>query len=182
MIQIRQSVFETNSSSSHSIVVQNKSEQLYQITNREVHSDFASYDGSTLILSRENYFGWGWNVLTNWLDRFAYAIASFSGDDETIERIISHVKDRLGCEIEIGTHTPWWADSKTFTEPDYGSIDHQSSNVLIHTLGEEGIDPIDFIFDDRYIVIIDNDNNYPDTHDEFVSKLDIKKEYNTWED
>ena len=180
MIQIRQSVFETNSSSSHSIVVRNESEQLFRFADNEIYSDFASYDGTTLTLTGGNYFGWGWDILTNWLDRFAYAIASFSGDDGTIERIISQVKDRLGCEIEIGTHNPWWSDAKTV--PDYGTVDHQSSDVLIYTLSGEGIDPVDFIFDDRYIVIIDNDNNDSDTHDAFVAKLNVKKEYDAWGD
>lgn len=176
MIQIRQSIFETNSSSSHSIVVRKRSTLLDLSTDGNHYSDFASFEDGVLSLRGGNHFGWGWDVLTNWLDRFAYAMASL-GEDKQSE-ILDGMKERLKCEIEITECVPWWGDGSS--RPDYGDVDHQSCGLLGSFLLETGIDVMDFIFDDKYVVIIDNDNNDMDAYNAFIAKLDIEKEYNTW--
>lgn len=172
MIQIRQSVFETNSSSSHSIVVQKDS----SVKPTGTHSDFAEFEDGILTLHQGNGFHWGWDVLTNWLDRFAYTMAEFGEDENTAQDILERVKKYIDADATIiFTHEPWWANGEEV--PDFGSIDHQSQGTLMHFLSEKGIDELDFIFDDRYIVIIDNDNNYGDRRVEFISKLDVEDEY-----
>ena len=176
MIQIRQGVFETNSSSTHSIVVQKKRAPV--VRPRSDHGEFAVYDGETLTLTSENYFGWGWGVLTSWLDRFAYTMAEFGSIPSSAKEILSKVKERLGCKIEYGECSRWWSDNKMI--PDFGDIDHQSKGILFRFLSEEGIDPVDFIFDDKYIVIIDNDNNDMDAYNAFIAKLEVQKEFNNW--
>lgn len=172
MLQIRQSVFETNSSSSHSIVVQ----KYGSVKPTGTSSDFAEFEDGILTLHQGNGFHWGWDVLTNWLDRFAYTMAEFGEDENTAQDILERVKRRIDADdVEIHLHDPWWANGEEV--PDFGSIDHQSQGTLMHFLSEKGIDELDFIFDDRYIVIIDNDNNYGDRRAEFISKLDVEDEY-----
>ena len=170
MLQIRQSVFETNSSSTHSIVVSTGKKIQKPLNQYETY--YATYEDGILRLSKDNNFGWGWEVLTEWTDKFAYAVAELRFRTEELEDILYKVKERLGCtEIVIPERTLWNDQSKT--EPDYGYIDHQSHGTLLCFLNETRTDVIDFIFDDRYSVVLDNDNNYGDFYDEFIAKNEL---------
>lgn len=170
MFQIRENVFETNSSSSHSIVVARapKSPAIENVG----PNGYASYENGVLRLNEDNNFGWGWEVLTDWLDKFAYAVADLQYRERVLEDLLEKVKDRLGCSYIIIPRRILWNDPSK-TEPDYGYVDHQSCGTLLDFLEETGVDILDFIFDERYAVILDNDNNYGEYHDAFIAKLDV---------
>lgn len=169
MIQIRQNVFETNSSSTHSIVV-SKGNPIPG-TPDIYGASYATYENGILRLSEDNNFGWGWEVLSEWLDKFAYAVAEFQYNENDLEVMLEKVQEHLDCiHIIIPRRTLWNDQSKT--EPDYGYVDHQSQGTLLNFLNETGISIIDFIFDDRYAVVLDNDNNYGDRYSDFIAKLD----------
>ena len=171
MIQVRTSMFETNSSSTHSIVVSYDKKIQYVTNPYQTH--YATYENGVLRLCEDNSFGWGWEVLTDWKDKFAYAVAELRFRTDELEDLLNKVKERLGCtEIIIPDRTLW--NDETQTEPDYGYIDHQSHGTLLCFLSETGTNVIDFIFDDKYGVILDNDNNYGDRYDEFVGEFGVE--------
>lgn len=169
MLQIRQNIFETNSSSTHSIVVA-KNGKIPE--SRDAYGTvYASYEDGILSLKEGNIFGWGWAVLADWLDKFAYAVAEFQYNEIELEKMLEKVRKCLGCsEIIIPKRTLWNDEDKT--EPDYGYVDHQSMGTLLGFLNETGTNVIDFIFDDRYAIVLDNDNNFGDRRAEFIAKLD----------
>ena len=169
MVKVRNGVYETNSSSSHSIVVTKSAKS----RNFHFHVGYATYDNGILRLSEDNHFGWGWEVLSTWLDRFAYAVAEVQYEEAMLEELLSGMKERLGCSaIIVPRRTLWGDDSKT--EPDYGYIDHQSAGLLRMFLADQQIEMLDFIFDDRYIIILDNDNNDGEQHRDYIQKLDVE--------
>lgn len=172
MIQIRQGVFETNSSSTHSIVVQKKRKPtLPHYLDR--HGGFASYEDGVVTINEDNDFGWGWDVLDCWLDRLAYALADLEGEQR--KELIAVLAEHYGIQVAHGYRDEYWP--KKGKCPDYGYVDHQSYGTLQKMLSASGISAIDFIFDDRYIVILDNDNCDNDCYNAYIAKLDVEEEY-----
>jgi len=152
MIQIREGVFETNSSSSHSIVIKKDSHFIDRI-------DAGWRMGSNGILN----IGWEdeitferapFDVLTDWHGRLRYALASFSYDPDKREEISEicarHIDGFNGFKFP-STHYGNGSDDCY-----YGYVDHQSSGLLQSVLNR-GVTLEDFIFNDRYVVIIDGD-------------------------
>lgn len=150
MIQIRKGVFETNSSSSHSIVVMKEpyttDETLpdWRLRNEGI-VHFPSYDLS---------FGWGKDILSNPYGRLCYAIASYSDDDDKIDEICEL------CRKNVKGFNGFRFDHAEYGDGiDRGYVDHLSYGLLQQTLDECGVSLEEFIFNNRYIVIIDNDNS-----------------------
>ena len=171
MLQIRKSVFETNSSSTHSIVVETGKK--IQGTSREFMTPYARYENGILKLSEDNSFGWGWEVLTDWTDKFAYAVAELRFRTDELEDLLNKVKEHLMCaEIIIPERTLW--NNPKQTEPDYGYIDHQSQGTLLDFMAQTGTSVIEFIFNDRYAVVLDNDNNDGDCYHEFITEYELE--------
>ena len=116
MIQIRQNIFETNSSSTHSIVV--SKENPIPGTPNIYGASYATYEDGVLRLSEDNSFGWGWEVLSEWLDKFAYAVAELQYNENELEEMLEKVKKHLDCEHGIVLNNP--AFTKYLVE--YGEI------------------------------------------------------------
>lgn len=173
MIQIRQQVFETNSSSTHSIVIQKKRRPV-KPNDLPHHSDYASCDQNGLVtIHEDNYFGCGWEVLDCWIDRLAYAIADL--DDVKREELVSDLSEQYNIHVKIGYKDAYWIEEGKY--PDYGDVDHQSQGTLQEMLSDIGIKAIDFVFDDRFIVVLDNDNCDDERYNAYVAKLDVEEEY-----
>lgn len=158
MVNIRRGIFETNSSSSHSIVVRKPKSTLGLEMNLDPHGHYeCGYlrdDGELHVHCNE--FGWGFSILSKWVDKFIYALVEFNDDRDEMNRIIDVMKQRhpdfRSIDIDVDTNAP-------FTRDTWGYIDHQSQGILRTALKQEGIAVEDLIDDDRYIIVIDNDNS-----------------------
>ena len=126
MIQIRNSVFETNSSSTHSIAIPR------------------SCDNVNYISFHIGEFGWGWAEVDP-ADYFYTAIYETSGsEDEVKEKIekLKNILDERGIKYHFGKveYHIWHGDrtNKDYMSLDYGYIDH----------GNELTDFVDELLDD----------------------------------
>ena len=148
MIKIRNGCFETNSSSSHAMIMLKDDKPLPQM----IESGFHVYKGKLEIWYRDLEFGRSpFDVLANWYHRMCYAIASFN-NDSSYEDIVAILYKRIGGlrEVEI-----FGGDRDEYYK--YGYVDHQSQGMLQRFLRQHDISIEEFIFNDRYIVIIDGD-------------------------
>ena len=142
MIQIRNGVFETNSSSSHSIVISKQS------TPADVsNSWYIDDDGVINIDEYETEFNWGVAILADWYHRMLYALASLGEKyiDEIGEAVQKHFPNFKGFDFKFDTS--------------YLSVDHQSVGILRSAMSKYCFSVEDFIFDDRYLVFVDHDNH-----------------------
>lgn len=176
MKQIRKGVFETNSSSSHSIAVK-KDKGMYsyeEIVNSVFPGGIPNdWDGIIHIDGyRDMYFNWGWEVLKTFWAKARFALASYfreagfydyeqkglkaDEDDypDEVKEIIALLKELLPGFKEIdfssSNREGWYI---------YGDIDHQSAGLLQEYLGKKGVSLKDFLVNREYVVFIDNDNS-----------------------
>ena len=161
MLQIRHGVFETNSSSSHSISIR----KMNEITTPEEIADQFKYriwpDGSLRYWDHELEFGRSpFEPLTTFADKLRYAIASYGDNEEMIETIKSIMFKYIPNlkKIEFPTTNYNWHDPEDDTErPYYGDIDHQSCGVLQGCLRRHNISLEEFLLNKKYVVFIDGD-------------------------
>lgn len=147
MIQFRSGVFETNSSSSHSIVV-TKDEQPIGMIDPEWRLNDGELD---LWYTDDLEFGRSpFDILVDWYGRLRYAIASVG--EIYMDEIVAACKRHLKGFHHIKLPKDRYDDGDY-----YGYVDHQSIGLLRHTLRVHNITLDDFIFNDKYIVIIDGD-------------------------
>ena len=148
MILVRSGVFETNSSSSHSIVV-TKGEQPIGL----IDPEWRLHDGElNLWYADDLEFGrTPFDILSDWYGRLRYAIASVG--EMYIDEITAACKRHLKGFDHFKLPQNRYGDEESY----YGYVDHQSFNLLRHTLRTHNITLDDFIFNDKYIVIIDGD-------------------------
>ena len=152
MIQIRKGVFETNSSSSHSIVIMKKP---YTTDNNETLPDWClRNEGIVYFPSHDLSFGWSKDILFNPYGRLRYAIASYSDDDDKIDEICELCRKNVKGFKGFRFNHAEYGDGI-----DRGYVDHLSYGLLQRMLNECGVSLEEFIFNNRYIVIIDNDNS-----------------------
>ena len=172
--QIRTGVFETNSSSCHSVSFGeprelNSSRNLVFTEDNEVVGSFEE-------------FGWGYSSHTDEDTKLSYLLTMAAEianrrtkevesvedflDGEDFKIIEDAVKNHIpGCagiflSSDIKCDQPLWSDRK-YLEFD-GYIDHQSVDdysCLQDFLDEYNVSAEDFIFDNRVTLIIDNDNH-----------------------
>ena len=145
MIQIRNSVFETNSSSAHTIAVKNKDEYDYNL------KWFLDEDGTFELWSTSDLdFGRSpFDVLCTTYQKIPYFIASFGFDKITkiIKKNILEVKNIKKPHIDSR-----WDD------PDLKQgIDHQSIGMLQHFIKKNNLTVEEALFNNKYIIIIDGD-------------------------
>lgn len=133
MIKIRRNVFETNSSSMHSLSV---------IGSDRVSTLTTSKDG--IIVVGEGEFGWGYDTLTTPSEKLSYLVTEYSGQEEMIDMIKEAVKDYTGLTMAV--------------YEDEGYIDHQSQGMISEYVSDKQ-SIIDLVFNDKNVIIIDNDNH-----------------------
>lgn len=149
MKQIRNGVFETNSSSSHSVNISSTGDiDVSLIPNR----------AGVLIIDSVTNFGWEQETYTDASTKamYSYLQAQYSKDQNKIDMVHQVIKDQTGA-IEVvflgDTNADW--DSKL-----HAYIDHQSAYY------ESGFEPLEskeslrnFIFNTNSVLETDNDNH-----------------------
>jgi len=157
MIKNRRSVFETNSSSSHSISIRKEgsyvtAEELEKMFKYKVGSDgeYTFFDFE-LEFERSPF-----SVLTTFENKLRFAVASFGYDKEKREEIEAIMYEFIpGLQtIKYPTRLNWETSEE---EPYYGYIDHQSMGVLQVFLRENKISLKEFLTNSKYVVWIDGD-------------------------
>lgn len=148
MINIRRGTFETNSSSSHSLVVFKESKAAADDESWRFNGDgeLHFYGPYELEFGRSPF-----ELLTDWYGRLRYAIASFP---DRIEEIEAACYKNLPGLTAIKYPRERWDNEDT---PYYGYVDHQSAGLLESFLNMYNITLEEFIFNDKYMVVIDGD-------------------------
>lgn len=157
MIYIRKGVFETNSSSSHSIVMMKGNRPCKTIKDSNmVNGGWRVNKEGVMDFWFENDLEFGrspFDLLTKWEGRLRYAIASYAGDKDKIKELEEICQRRIAGFVKFKFRTDRWEGSGEY----HGYVDHQSYGLLQSTLKKYNISLEDFIFDDRFIVVIDGD-------------------------
>lgn len=179
--QIRNSVFETNSSSVHSVVIQGKSTN-YTPSSWNNKVEWSDYFNEERIAVELGEFGWGYDYYSDAYTKLQYLLtmiceiysskqeycdgndikafldAVYTSDD--FINLSSIINDKMGYSIFISPE-PYYNDFQHLELNGY--IDHQSVeyyNCLNDFLADWHINSIeDFIFDCSISLIIDNDNH-----------------------
>lgn len=140
MIQIRNSVFETNSSSVHAICIQNAPVTIPQ---------------NIYMMVTANSFGWENRTINSKLEKLSYLSAAI-GEDEHLRQSLISALNRLGIQVEFCENPSLWVGG------DYGYIDHSEDTVpfVYHVLSDDDL-LARFIFgDDSYVETGNDNNNY----------------------
>lgn len=161
---IRKGVFETNSSSMHSIALQGRGNALNKY-DRPIWGQFGE-------------FGWGYETYNNPSGKLSYALTAIQYKDRKIGRRLSD--DKLYDRVLKSKYFLWLNEMvRDFTgydiEMEEGSGEYYSCGYIDHQSIEDGdatIDPFwsddeeefkelmkDFIFNEKWYLIIDNDNH-----------------------
>lgn len=154
MLSIRRNTFETNSSSSHSIVLLGSApdnDKYFQTIRLDKDGFYDIWFEDDLEFGRTPF-----NVLCTFATKLNYAIASFGEDrfDELNELACKYLRGEDGSYCTgIKLPKPRWRDG----EVSYGFVDHQSSGLLDMYLVVQGISLETFLTNPKYIVIIDGD-------------------------
>ena len=160
MLQIRRGVFETNSSSSHSIIIKKKDrpldEQIDPGWHMHMDEDDENDPRNGIIGFRDDDLEFGrdpFHFLVTWYDRLCYAIATYhtkEGVATIFEICQRRIKGFKGFDFP---HDDWAHEEEDY----YGYVDHQSHGLLEKVLDHYRISLEDFIFNDRYVIVIDGD-------------------------
>ena len=169
MLQIRKNVFETNSSSTHSLVMSNK--------DRGYNYNLPVEDGVLTIPFGE--FGWGPELLVEPIEKLSYlitdridiydipdeikddedAIQALIMESEPIREIVDAIKyccsEVEEVRFEIGDN---WNP--------FGYVDHQSCG----TSREDGLSIEEIVFSNKVIIMISNDNG--DYYEDYFKSWD----------
>ena len=149
-IKIRKSLFETNSSSTHSITIQER-------------GDFTSIKHDGLITLSGGEFGWEWERYTDPMIKANYCAvyAKQYGNQENEEMLKEGMERQTGAQVEIS------AQHEEYEKPYYSYIDHQSDSVALKVF--ESADSLkNFIFGLNSVLFTGNDNSShpPNFYDE----------------
>ena len=143
MIQVRSNVFETNSSSEHSIVVKKHSEYDYDL------GYYFDEETGTLNLGWCDFeFGRSpFDILGTTMEKLPYFITTFGLElmSKIIKLNIPEVK-----EIKHNCHS-WYGEDLI------GGVDHQSVGVLPIFIKKNNLTIDEVLFNTRYIIVIDGD-------------------------
>lgn len=165
MRKVRSNVFETNSSSMHSICINKKAREKY--TAPEILDWVYVHKGEVRLFDNDLSFGRSpFDILVSPYEKAKYAIAAYgeSGIKEITDIFrdvfnsaapVNWYKDENGCMVYLFDHFKF---SKGYDgKPFYGYIDHQSNGLLQRFLRKHGISLREFISNPKYVVVIDGD-------------------------
>lgn len=142
MKKIRKNVFETNSSSSHSISIENRDEY-YKPTN-EYFETTISY----------GEYGWGYKKLNTIREKLEYIITATQYYDAAEELYLKWIKE---------VYENYTNNTLKINDHYKGFIDHQSQHKLdeyfVNNEEEFKENMKEIIFNKKYSIIIDNDNH-----------------------
>ena len=151
MKSIRSGVFETNSSSSHSITISPAIDGLY---------DTITPDSNGIITLQGGRFGWEWERYIDAETKANYAgiyALNYSKTDQLIEVIKEHTGAK---EVRLNFSTDWSGSHHSY-------IDHQSSDTAAKAFTSNQTLK-DFLFSPKSVLFTGNDNDaaMPNFYDE----------------
>lgn len=164
MKQIRHNVFETNSSSSHSLVITTDNEHY---TREEINDEFyLTKEGKVRLWeSSLEFYRYPFDMLATFRGKLRYAIASSNGNlvDECRKICREYIDGFTDFEFDIKDYI-WNSEVKDYVEadepvPNYGGTDDYE---IEGWLKKYNVSLEEFLTNKRYIVVVDGD------------------EYNTW--
>lgn len=135
---IRKGVFETNSSSSHSIAIATEDKEFV------LDTIYPNQDGIIVINGDE--YGWEWFKHNDAETKASYAAQSFVNDDDSLDILKEVIMEQTGATEII------------FSGLSEGYIDHESYGIVPKTSRELK----DFIFNKNSWLFGGNDNSEPD--------------------
>jgi hypothetical protein len=173
--QIRRSVFETNSSSTHSVSISKKKSNYY---NNSCLKKYIGFDNKVHVEFGE--FGWEIEHYNSPYSKLQYIttmlIETEGRDISTVEELFETdgfklineaISNYCNCDgiwidsrIEMKSYE-WDGEVEVYISHD-GYIDHQSHedyNSVQDFLDDYGVDVTKFVFDEGVCVITDNDNH-----------------------
>ncbi len=142
MKNIRHNVFETNSSSTHSISISHNSSGIY---------DTIIPDEDGVITLTGGKFGWAWESFNDPMTKASYCAVdrqNISSDKEMLERVI---KKHTGAKKVVMDF------SLDYSSPTYSYIDHQSVGTAAEAFASDETLK-DFIFNPKSFLFTGNDN------------------------
>lgn len=131
----RRKVFETNSSSAHSLSVRTRADE--------------KVPSSGHFVIEENYFGWTGKTVITFEDKLSYLYALSVEMGMSSEEFLEKMSDILPSEVSL--ELPVIPKEEIYYRV---GIDHQSVDLLEY----EGVSWEDFIYN-HYMVTIDHDNH-----------------------
>lgn len=177
MKQIRRNVFETNSSSSHSLVITTDNEHY---TREEINKNFYVTKKGIVRLweSSLEFYRSPFDMLVTFKDKLRYAIASSNGNlvDECREICKKYVDGFIDFEFDTKDYV-WDSNVKDYVEakspiPNYGGTDdYQIEGWLKHY----NISLEEFLTNKRYIVVVDGDEYCVWSNIKNSGLVDVKK-------
>ena len=158
MLQIRKNVFETNSSSTHSLVI-SKKERSYDYT--------LPVDTGVLTIPFGE-FGWGPELLLEPIEKLSYLVTDridlyeipeeIKNDEDAIQALIME-SDEIKRIVEVVKSCCPNVESVRFELNDswnpFGYVDHQSQG----TTYDVDLSIEEIIFSNKVVIMIDNDNS-----------------------
>lgn len=180
MKQIRRNVFETNSSSSHSLVITTDNEHY---TRKEINDEFYltklnSLEGKVRLWeSSLEFYRSPFDMLTTFKGKLRYAIASSNGNlvDECREICKKYIDGFTDFEFDTKDYV-WDSEVKDYVQakvpvPNYGGTDDYQ---IEGWLKKYNVSLEEFLTNKRYIVVVDGDeyNCWPNIKDSGLIKAD----------
>lgn len=159
MKQIRRNVFETNSSSSHSLVITTDNEHY---TREEINKNFyITKEGKVRLWeSSLEFYRSPFDMLVTFKDKLRYAIASSNGNlvDDCREICKKYVDGFTDFEFDTKDYV-WDSEVKDYVEakspvPNYGGTDDYE---IEGWLKKYNVSLEEFLTNKRYIVVVDGD-------------------------
>jgi hypothetical protein len=157
MKKIRKRVFETNSSSMHSLAIIGSDRM------SKCQLSTTIIDGEEKIVVESGEYGWGYDTLTTPIEKLSYIVTMIPYHNSNVSISESRyfkwlsdmVKDYTGYELS------YQSSSSNYYEDGY--IDHQSTDTLddvwVNDEEEFKNNMKNIVFNDKYFIIIDNDNH-----------------------
>ena len=159
MKQIRRNVFETNSSSSHSLVITTDNEHY---SREEINKNFYVTKKGIVRLweSSLEFYRSPFDMLVTFKDKLRYAIASSNGNlvDECREICKKYVDGFIDFEFDTKDYV-WDSEVKDYVEtnepiPNYGGTDDYQIEGWLKSYN---VSLEEFLTNKRYIVVVDGD-------------------------
>nr|DAE13424.1 MAG TPA: hypothetical protein [Siphoviridae sp. ctLqe90] len=158
MKQIRRNVFETNSSSSHSLVITTDNEHY---TREEINKNFYMTDGIVRLWeSSLEFYRSPFDMLATFKGKLRYAIASSNGNlvDQCRELCYKYVDGFVDFEFDTKDYV-WDSEVNDYVEaeepiPNYGGTDDYQ---IEGWLKKYNVSLEEFLTNKRYIVVVDGD-------------------------